>query len=1388
MKQIRLFIKPMNVVFLYVFFSLQSAYGDDTEIFRPENININPDAKPNVLFVLDTSGSMAWDVPGAPADDDRNRMQVLKDVMVKLIDKLDNINVGLMRFQNGNAGGSVLFPVSNLDKIDNAPLVVPLNNGGNDASEDSGGQVTLDASVLEVDDGNTVGLRFENIAVPQGANITSAKLTLSANANSLPRSNLTIQTELSDDPAAFTTNDNDISNRVLSSGPTGIALWQISDISADEPYESPNLNTIVDQVTSLNGWCGGNNMTFVIKGDAKKKFFHSYEGASPLEGVDVPKLVIEFDGLKPGGNGCISGERTYLANSNHVWEREKDRRRTRNNKVDNDVDMYLGNYRNRRSIRNYSEGVGFSFTGVNIPKRATIISAHIELTPYVPETGTGETIIYGLAHDGSVGPTDFDLLYNSPRVGGVSWPLARWTVDSPVQSPAETRTVVQQIVNTSDWDAGDTMSFYLEGQSGYHRASPDSVKLVVKYRGTYQTRLSTKRDELKNIVQELPTSGNTPIAGALVEATRYFRGESAYYGLTRYSRATNRVSVPEAMVDVVASRDALNTPADCSTNSYSSSDCASERYNASSHRPTYKSPITYDCQPNHIIYLSDGEPTVFDRNIQDYYNQLTGDTCRAGNSGSDCAKKIAQFLRREDQKPGVEGSYVTVHTISFAQRVQLLQDMALEGAYNPGTFRLATNEQGLLKALENATQQVTRQNSSFVSAGVSINQLNRVTHNDELYFSLFRPETGRVWPGNLKRYRLLNNQIVDFNENNATEDGKFLPSALSWWPEMVQGRQLIDGDEVGKGGIAGQLSTDRTVYTNINMERDGSANLTDSSNTFDANDPDKFNLADLGVATEQERQRLVYWVTGSDPDLATTTPTPIIEPHNVIGDPLHSQPTVVSYSDNFDGPPQDKSDIRQRVFVGTNHGFLHVVDTNDGQEKWSFIPKELLPKLSNIYRNAGDYDYGLDGSITINFVNDVDNDGVVDIGTDTVYLYVGMRRGGSSYYALDISNPDAPRLLFIIDPSKTGFAQLGETWSKPLVADIKFASATQPTNVIIFGGGYDTEQDDSRGQPSATDSVGNRVFIADAATGEHLWNSHEAGVQAPRVDGVPGLITEMNGVPSNITGFDIDGDGLMDHFYASDTKAQIFRFDVDNSAGTITGGRIAHLQTANDAENNRRFYYQPDVALIRGQGETFASVSIGSGYRAGPLDITVKDNFYVLKDKGVLSKIFDMDVSRDQLVDVTRLVGDSNNDGQTDAAAEIENTNARGWYLTFSASGEKVIERSITFNNTVMFTSYSPPGTLVSVCEGRTGVSRLYQLDIFDGNPFFDRNEDGRLTESDRTMNLNVPGIAPPIRPIRTPSGTIGIIDREIIPLPPTPEALMGTRWRKNNDATGESK
>ena len=77
--------------------------ADDIELYVGAAQAQTPENYPNVLLVIDTSGSM-----NDRTDSGQTRIEVVKQVANELLDTLDHVNVGLMRFSTGYTENHVL--------------------------------------------------------------------------------------------------------------------------------------------------------------------------------------------------------------------------------------------------------------------------------------------------------------------------------------------------------------------------------------------------------------------------------------------------------------------------------------------------------------------------------------------------------------------------------------------------------------------------------------------------------------------------------------------------------------------------------------------------------------------------------------------------------------------------------------------------------------------------------------------------------------------------------------------------------------------------------------------------------------------------------------------------------------------------------------------------------------------------------------------------------------------------------------------------------------------------------------------------------------------------------------------------------------------------------
>ena len=244
----------------------------------------------------------------------------------------------------------------------------------------------------------------------------------------------------------------------------------------------------------------------------------------------------------------------------------------------------------------------------------------------------------------------------------------------------------------------------------------------------------------------------------------------------------------------------------------------------------------------------------------------------------------------------------------------------------------------------------------------------------------------------------------------ATVFGAFRTTAQSFWSSAV------DGDDVGLGGAASELPdpANRKLYSDINS----AVAMTAAGNAVDtANTAITANLLGLGATEAPGRDALINWLRGqdvadADGDGLTT------DARLQMGDPMNGRPATVIYGGSVANPdPNDGV-----VFAVTNEGYLHAISTVDGSELWAFVPQQLLARASDLYNNEAVTDriYGLDGNI-VAVKQEVNSNGVVEPALgERVVIYFGMRRGGSDYFAIDVTDRNAPTFLWRIGPNESG--------------------------------------------------------------------------------------------------------------------------------------------------------------------------------------------------------------------------------------------------------------------------------------------------------------------------------------------------------------------------------
>ena len=610
--------------------------------------------------------------------------------------------------------------------------------------------------------------------------------------------------------------------------------------------------------------------------------------------------------------------------------------------------------------------------------------------------------------------------------------------------------------------------------------------------------------------------------------------------------------------------------------------------------------------------------------------------------------------------PGLPG---TGNVVADNAAQTFLKDVSREGSGGQLNYTDASTASDLEQYFTATLAQILAQPATFAAPALSSNSFNKLFNRNDIYFAPFQAQKSVRWPGNVKKFKVCDGiqftscsfgQVLDKDGVLATDaNGAILPTAQGVWAQPAAG---ADGIKVDQGGAAAMepAAANRKVYTYTGTWPVGSSQ-TSLNNAQNAVSQANITALTPLLGNPSNPSMVINWILGYDV-MDENANGNTSENRFIFADPLHSSPAVVQFGgqDFSGGIPTDDCSLAgpvEKLFIGTNDGELHMLNSCTGTEEWAWIPKELLPQQPTLMQNAnGTHLYGLDLTPVVD-VHDTNSDGIITQSQgDYVHVYIGMRDGGNNFYALDVtpSMPVSnvrgdsgngqvqPKLLWEIlggtNTTQGDFSHLGKTWSTPAVTKIRMLDSggnSVVQRVLIFGGGNDNALDYQWG-PTPT-NTGNIIYIVDALTGDlitSIGGTKDASNNYDAKLSVPGM---KYPVPGGIGLLDSNGDGTTDRLYFGDLGGNVWRVDLNSnlqatSTGSAVGvvGQTADLAAANGAVAGpltavtRSFYNGP--ALVEVHDTNFSNQSnydlilIGSGSRPHPLDTAVHNQFYALRD------------------------------------------------------------------------------------------------------------------------------------------------------------------------------
>ena len=312
--------------------------------------------------------------------------------------------------------------------------------------------------------------RFQNVLIPKGSVINSAVLHIYAHEDEADEARVTIYAEDIDDSPKFSETEA-LADRTWTDASV---RWVITEPwTMWEPYETPDLAAVIQEVIDRDGWASGNALTLFLTGEDQgaslldnARDFESFENIEdPDDGGDglhhperIPTLEITY--TAPAGELVLSIIQTDMDGETAISFDDGEYENDSIDKVnDDDLDMgWEGEDLNIMTA--YTR-----FQNVTIPQGAQIDSAVLVIYAHEDESAEAFVTIYAEDIDDSPKFAEDEALADRTMTSAsVRWEITEdWTMWEQYHTP-NLAPVIQAVVDKPGWLSGNALTLFLVGE------------------------------------------------------------------------------------------------------------------------------------------------------------------------------------------------------------------------------------------------------------------------------------------------------------------------------------------------------------------------------------------------------------------------------------------------------------------------------------------------------------------------------------------------------------------------------------------------------------------------------------------------------------------------------------------------------------------------------------------------------------------------------------------------------------------------------------------------------------------------------------------------------------------------------------------------------------